>query len=280
MEVIDGKIIQKNFFKEFQKTISLLGLTPTVAIISTGDDKAQKLYFKQIVKMTQQLGIQLKNYHYEYVSNKTILNLMDHLNQDKMIQGILVLSPLIEGLNERGIRNRIDVSKDIEGLNEQNILKGKYNLSHFIPCTALGIIMLLNYYNINIEGKHIVILNRSSRIGRPLFDYFINHHATVTVCHSKTLNVVDLVKSADIVISGVGKPQFIRTSFFKAGSIVIDVGMSFLENKIVGDIQCDKMDHLKYYVPPIGGVGPMTITALAQNILISCFLGSEDKLLL
>ena len=277
MEIIHGKNIQKNFLKEVSTTISLLGLKPTIAILSTGEDPIQKQYLNQLKRISNQVGIQIKHYHFIYISQEKMLSLIDTLNNDKEITGILVSYPLIENLNESVIRNQIKPSKDIEGLNDQNRLKNRDHLSSFIPCTALGIILLFNSYNINIENQNIVIINRSIRIGLPLLDYFLNRQATVTICHSHTKNITSHLKDADIVITGVGKPAMINSQQLKKDSILVDAGMSYVGNRIVGDAIVEESSPIKYYIPPNGGVGPMTIAAFAQNVLTSCYLNQEDK---
>lgn len=271
MEIINGKIIQKNYLTKMKKELSLLSLKYQIAVISTGTNPYQTSYLKSIKNLSTTLDIPINFYHYEYISSNKLLELIDKLNKDNNISGILILYPLIPNLDETIIRNKITPKKDIEGLGDKNT-----SLEYYLPCTALGIIMTLDWYNINIENKSIVIINRTKRVGIPLFNYFITKSANVTIYNRNTKNT-NLLSNADIIITATGTNLNINKNIFKDNCIIIDAGMREENNHIVGDISNLKEIKYKYYLPPIGGVGPMTVTALAKNILISYYLNYQDK---
>ena len=271
MEIMNGKNSQKIFLNQLKKEFQLFNFEKEIIIIVTGENKVETSYLKAIEKMKEEIGYKIKIMHYIYISEKNLLKVIDKLNYDEKVSGIMVLYPLIDNLDEKEIKNHIHPKKDIEGLNEISILKKTY-----LPCTALGIIMFLEEKKVNIQGKNIVLLNRSPRIGLPLFSYFSNHGADVTIMHANSKNQT-LLENADIIISAIGKPHQIKSTIFKENAIVIDAGMSLLNGKIVGDIQIKEPNLMKYYLPPIHGVGPYTIMALASNIYTSYFYSSSLK---
>lgn len=275
MELIDGKIIQKKFLKELKKEVDLFGHFREIAVISTGDNLLEGAYFKAIQSMAQKMEFPIRKMHFDYISENKLLLLIDQLNADCNVSGILVMHPLIGGINEIKVRERICPKKDIEGLNYYYGFKNTYK-ELYLPCTALGIIMILEELHISLIGKNIIILNRSPRIGLPLLNYFLKQNVDVTICHRHTDNQT-LLKNADIVISALGKPNHIDSRILKKDSIVIDAGMCVVDEKIVGDIKFHQESLAKYYLSPTNGVGSLTTMALANNIYISYYLNQEDK---
>ena len=280
MEFLDGKKLQKQTLQEIKNLVELLEIKPTLAVISIGEDPINNVFFQQKKKMCQEVGFKIILHHYEDISESSLISLIKKLNCDDDITSILLEMPIPSHLSLATIRNTILPEKDIEGVTTTNQMKVQTNSGGFIPCTALGIINLLTSYNIDVKEKNIVIINRSELIGKPLFHMFLKQDATITLCHRQTKNLKNYLKDADIVISATGSPYFLTTKDFKENSIVIDAGMSEEEQKIVGDIDFDSDENLlQYAVRPIGGVGPMTIAAIAENILKSYYLQSKNKYL-
>ena len=279
MQYLDGKNLQKKILKQIKEEVNLLKIKPILAVISIGDNSVNEAFFQQIKKMCVYVGYELEYYHYEDISLGTLLNLIKKLNESKKITSILILRPLLEHLPVLEVNNMILSSKDIDGVTNINQMKFQNREGGFISGTALGIIHLLEDYGIDMQQKNVVIINRSKEIGQTLFHYFLNKDCTVTVCHSKNKNLNEYIKQADIVVTAVGKANLFSLSVFKENSVVIDVGLECLDGKILGDIDVSNEEDCKisYLVKAIGGVGPMTIAALAENILKSYYLKVEDK---
>ena len=198
----------------------------------------------------------------------TLLNEIDELNKNDKVDGILVQMPLPKQINEKVIQNRIDSSKDVDGLTDINAGLLFHNKDCFIPCTPKGILSILNYYNIDTKGKHVVIIGRSELVGRPLMALMLNNNATVTICHSYTNNLMNITKDADILIVAVGKKHLINEAFIKDGAVIIDVGINREDGKLYGDVNFDAVkDKCSYITPVPGGVGQMTVLSLYENLL-------------
>lgn len=279
MKYLNGKNLQKKILMEIKNTVTLLNIKPVVAVISIGGDLVNQLFFRQIKKMCDEVGYEIKHYYYEEVSLKTLLELIDKLNYDNKITSILIENPIPDYLPKAIIRNRIIPSKDIEGITDYNRIRLTNNEGGFLPGTVLGIIYLLEEYNISIEKKNVVIINRSESIGKPLAEFFLSKDCTVTICHSKTIDLEMYLKSADIVISAVGKSKILVPQFFKDGTVIVDVGLECLDGTFYGDLDlsCEEKWQDVSIIKSIGGVGPMTIAAIAQNILKSYYINLEGK---
>lgn len=278
MEFLDGKKLQKKHFEEIKKLTTLLDIHPTLAIITINKAQIENMFYQQIIKMCKDLKYKVHFYHYKDISSKGLLALIEKLNQDPKITSILIEHPLPKYLDSTKIKNKIKTEKDVEGISCWNHLQIEQQLGGFVPCTALGIIMLLNENQINIREKNVVIINRSEIIGKPLAHYFLTRDCTITICHSKTKDLETILKNADIVITATAQAHFLNANIFKEGSIIIDAGMSEQEGKILGDVNFDVANNLiQYGARPIGGVGPMTITALAENILKSYYLNVKNN---
>lgn len=279
MEYINGKNLQKKFLNELKQTVSLLGIKPTLAVISIDNNKINDIFFKQIKQMIMEVGYEIQYHHYADISQATLLKLIEKLNKDPKITSIMIELPIPKHLDFNLIRNAISKEKDIEGISDINRIKYQNKEGSFVPNTVLGIKMLLESYAINVKQKNVVIINRSDLIGIPLFYYFQTQDCTITMCHQKTRKLENFVKEADIVISATGSPNFLPAKLFKKDSIVIDIGLNYLNGKLCGDIDLTNEEEFKgkYFVKSIGGVGPMTITAIAYSVLKSYYLSQKDK---
>ncbi len=264
MEILDGKKIREELLNELteRKNDNL-----SLAVIQIGHDEASSIYIGQKEKMCQNLNIEFKHYNLEdNVTNDEVINLINKLNNDDTT-GILLQLPIPKHLDEQRILNTIDYRKDVDGLTNANVANLALDEPGLVPCTPKGVMTLLNRYNINLEGKNAVIVGRSNLVGKPLFNLMLNKNATVTLCHSKTKNLKEHTLKADILVAAVGKPKFITKEFVKEGAVVIDVGISRVDGKVVGDVDFENVKDLTSYITPVpGGVGPMTIASLAENI--------------
>lgn len=273
---LDGKKlsekIQKNLISEVEE-LKKDGVTPKLAVVVVGDDQASKVYVRNKHRMAQKLGIETIDIRFP--SNTTegyLLNKINELNYDSSVNAILVQLPLPKHINESTIMNAISPAKDVDGFNSNNLGKLFANensqtseKNYPVPCTPTGIISLLDEYKISVAGKHVVIVGRSKIVGRPLSALMLNRDATVTVAHSKTKKLREITSSADILVSAVGKPNFISIDDVKPNAIVIDVGINRINGKLVGDVSQNVRNVASYLTPVPGGVGPMTIASLMQQ---------------
>jgi len=284
-ELIDGKIvsdqIKNEIAKEAKELLEKTGNSPCLALIIAGNDPASLSYVNSKKKACESTGIKSICYTYpEDVSELEILELIEKLNNDKQVNGILVQVPLPATIDETKILLAINPEKDVDGfhpVNAGNLWTG--NNKGFIPCTPAGIIELLKHYNIRTEGKHVVIVGRSNIVGKPLAGMFLSKelNSTVTVCHSKTVNLKNITREADILIIAIGKPNFISADMVKKGAVVIDAGINRVEDlscekryRVCGDIDFENVIKRASYITPVpGGVGLMTVAMLLKNTLIS-----------
>ena len=276
-QLMNGKEVAEKIKLQVKDEISSLGIEPTLAVVVVGDNPASKIYVNNKKKACEYVGIQsLECIFQEGVTEAELLQIIDELNESACISGILVQLPLPAHINPETVIERIAPEKDVDGFTAANTGKLWLNKHDIAPCTALGIIELLDYYNIDIAGKHCVVVGRSNIVGKPVAALMLERNATVTVCHSKTHNLSDITRQADILISAVGKPQFITWGMVKDGAVVIDVGINRDENgKLCGDVAFDGTpdggkgvaDRASYITPVPGGVGPMTVAMLMKNTL-------------
>ena len=246
------------------------GIIPKLAVIMVGDDKASQVYVRNKSKACDEIRIEDEDYSKDAsITQEDLLNLIDELNAREDISGILLQSPIPKHLDIREAFSRIDYKKDVDGFNPINVGKLAIGEDCFISCTPYGVVKLLEANNIKIEGKHVVILGRSNIVGRPLIQCMLNEHATVTVCHSRTQNLKEFTKQADILISAIGKAKFVTEDMVKDGAVVIDVGINRNdEGKLVGDVDYENVEPKTSYITPVpGGVGPMTIAMLMNNVV-------------
>ena len=273
MVLIDGKKLAKTIRSNLKKDVDELkknGIHPKFAVILVGDDPASKIYVRNKNRACEEIGIEYEEYLLkDDVSMEELLSLIDKLNEDKTINGILLQSPLPKHLDINKAFKRINYKKDVDGFNPINVGKLALGQDCFVSCTPYGVIKMLDAYNIPIEGKKAVIIGRSNIVGKPLIQCLLSKNATVTVCHSKTKDIENITKDADIVVTAMGKPKFLQANMVKEGATIIDVGINRMDNgKLCGDVDFENVSEKAGYITPVpGGVGPMTIAMLMENIV-------------
>lgn len=271
MNLIDGKMISSKLKEEYKVKINNLKRKPNLAMIRIGDDTAAALYVKMKGQMCQELGIPYTEYCLKSsITQEELLNEVKKLNEDVNVTAILIESPIPNHLNILEAFDAIDPEKDVDGLNSINL--GELAAGHpkMVPATPLGIMKLLEEYKIEIEGKRCVVVGRSNLVGRPMALLLLNANGTVTVCHSRTKELGEITKQADILVVAIGKPKYITADMIKEGATVIDVGINRIpgEKKIVGDVDFENVKSKCEYITPVpGGVGPMTIISLIENLI-------------
>lgn len=271
MAILDGKKIRDKILDEVKYKIEDNNLKISLAIILIGNDEASKIYVKNKEKACEYVGIKCDKYLLDdNTSEGEVINLIDKLNNDNNVTGIILQSPVPSHINFDKCAGTIKYYKDVDGFTRDNIYNLYMNKEGLVPCTVKGIIRLLDEYKIEIEGKHIVIVGRGNIVGKPLINAMMNRNATVTVCHSKTKNLEDICKTADILVSAVGRPNLITKEMIRDNTIVIDVGISRVNDKVVGDADFENIkDKCSYITPVPGGVGPMTVAMIMENLLIA-----------
>ncbi|MFC7783391.1 MULTISPECIES: bifunctional methylenetetrahydrofolate dehydrogenase/methenyltetrahydrofolate cyclohydrolase FolD [unclassified Rossellomorea] len=281
--IIDGKLIAGHYREQLKSQIGELekkGITPGLAVILVGDNHASHSYVKMKRKACSNLGIHSELYQYESsLTQDELLNKIEELNEQSHIHGILVQLPLPEHIDPITVIEKISPSKDVDGFHPVSIGKMVTNQDTFYSCTPLGIMKMLEYENISVEGKHVVILGRSNIVGKPAGHLFLNRNATVTYCHSKTKNMSSYTKQADIIVSAVGKANLIGAEDIKSGAVVIDVGMNRDENGgLCGDVNFSEVKEKAGKITPVpGGVGPMTIAMLLYNTVKSAEWAARNR---
>lgn len=271
MNLIDGKMISSKLKEEYRAKIEKLERKPYLVMIRIGNDAAAALYTKMKGKTCQELGIPFAEYNYdENITQEELIKRVKELNEDEKVTAILIESPIPMHLNILEAFDTIDPKKDVDGLNSANL--GQLAAGHptFIPATPSGIMKLLEEYKVDIEGKRCVVVGRSNLVGRPMALCLLNANGTVTVCHSRTKNLGEITSQADILVVAIGKPRYITADMIKEGATVIDVGINRIagEKKVVGDVDFENVkDKCEYITPVPGGVGPMTIISLIDNLI-------------
>lgn len=246
------------------------GIQPKLAVIMVGNDSASAVYVRNKSKACNEIGIAFEEFLLkEETTREELLGLIEKLNQRKDVNGILLQSPIPKHLDIREAFNTIDYRKDVDGFHPTNVGKLAIGEESFVSCTPLGVMKMLEEYNIEIQGKNAVIIGRSNIVGKPLAQLLLNANATVTICHSKTQNISEIAKRADILVAALGKPKFVTANMVKEGAVVIDVGINRNENKkLVGDVDFATVEPRASYITPVpGGVGPMTIAMLMTNVV-------------
>ena len=279
-QIIDGKMIATQIKDELKQEVNKLeaqGIFPGLAVILVGNNSASQVYVKNKKTACEYVGIKSFSYELpEETSEQELLELIDTLNHDEAVSGILVQLPLPKHLDENKVILAIDPKKDVDGFHPQNVGALCVGLSGFISCTPAGVIELLKRSHVEIAGKHCVIVGRSNIVGKPVSLLLLREHGTVTICHSKTKNLTEHLKQADIVIAAVGIPKMIQGNQLKKGAVVIDVGINRDETgKLCGDVDFASCEEVASYITPVpGGVGPMTIAMLMHN----CVLAAKNKM--
>ncbi len=272
---IDGKRISQEIKDELKEKVAALkeqGKTGALAVIQVGQDPASSVYVNNKKKACAYIGIDSVSVEYpESVTQEELLAKIAELNLDKHVRGILVQLPLPAQIDEAAVIKAIDPSKDVDGFHPQNVGALTIGQKGFVSCTPAGIIQLLKRSGIEIEGKHCVVIGRSNIVGKPMALLMLRENATVTIAHSKTANLKELCRTADILIVAMGKPQFITADYVKEGAVVVDVGIHRnADNKLCGDVKFDEVEPVASAITPVpGGVGPMTIAMLMYNCVES-----------
>jgi methylenetetrahydrofolate dehydrogenase (NADP+)/methenyltetrahydrofolate cyclohydrolase len=272
---MDGKLVAGEVRRQVAQQVQRLekhGATPLLATVQVGDDPASASYLKAKHKAADEVGIRSESHHLPADTPPDKLEaLLGQLNTNLKVNGILVQLPLPPGFNEEKVIERIIPYKDVDGLHPINAGKLAAGYEELVPCTPKGVVKLLNYYKVPIAGSRAVIINRSNLVGRPLANLLLNRDATVTVCHSKTPNLSGMTRTADILISAVGKEVFqVRADHVKPNSAVVDVGLTRVNGKLRGDVEFDKVKRIAGYITPVpGGVGPMTVACLLENTMLA-----------
>lgn len=266
--ILDGKKLSLKILDELAQKIANLDVQPHLVVILVGDDPASELYVSMKEKKAKHIGMRSTVIRYPQSTNEeTILTKINELNNDNDVSAILVQLPVPSHLNSLNIIQAISPLKDVDGITPENI--GKISLGavpYAYSCTPKGILRLLDTYGINPEGKHVVIVGRSNIVGKPLAQMLLNKNATVTICHSRTQNLSDITKTADILVSAVGKYKIIRKEMIKPGAVIIDAGTSKIDGKTCGDVDFENiLNEVSHITPVPGGVGPMTIASLMEN---------------
>lgn len=268
VEILDGKKLREKILDELKLKIEKFPQKPSLVVILVGENPASKIYVNNKKKTAQNLGINSEVINYPFdVTEQELLDKIEELNNDKNVTAILVQLPLPSHISKENVINAISPSKDVDGFTPYNfgkLFSGSEPMVY--PCTPKGILLLLDEYGIKLEGKHAVIIGRSNIVGRPLSQMFLNRNATVTVCHSHSENLSDIIKTADIVVSAAGK-NIVKGEMLKSGCVVVDVGIFKDENgKTRGDVDFETSSQVASYISPVpGGVGPMTIASLMLN---------------
>lgn len=274
-KLIDGKQIATQIKDELREEVKILqeqGIFPGLAVILVGHNSASQVYVRNKKTACEYVGIKSFSYELpEETSEKELLELIHTLNQDDQVNGILVQLPLPKHMDEDKVILAIDPQKDVDGFHPQNVGALCVGLPGFISCTPAGVIELLRRSQVEIAGKHCVVVGRSNIVGKPVSLLLLREHGTVTICHSKTKNLTEILQQADIVIAAVGIPRMIQGNQLKENAVVIDVGINRDETgKLCGDIDFESCEKVASHITPVpGGVGPMTISMLMQNVVLA-----------
>ena len=265
--IIDGKLVKKEKLLELKQQLELLNKKPCLCVVQVGHDEASNVYVKQKAKLCKELGYEFIHRTLpEDIDEVMLIQAIDLLNLDDGVDGIIVQMPLPPHLNPTKVLNAIDSAKDVDGLTYLNSGMLLQKADGFIPCTPKGVIDLLDYYNISIEGKQCLVIGRSILVGKPMAHLLLDRNGTVTVAHSKTPNLKELCQQADIIVASVGKKWLITEDMVKEGAVVIDVGINRENGKLYGDVDFDRVSQKASYITPVpGGVGQMTVYELCEN---------------
>ena len=281
--IIDGKNLAKKIRQELKEECDELknnGINPKLAVIMVGDDPASKVYVRNKSKACEDVGIEYEEFILkDETTQEKLIELIKKLNNDKIINGILLQSPIPKHLNINEAFKAITYMKDVDGFTPSSVGKLCIGEDTFISCTPYGVMKMFEEYNIDLTGKDVVILGRSNIVGKPLIQCCLQKNATVTVCHSKTKNLAEHTKRADVVISAIGQSKFVKADMVKDGAVVIDVGINRGEDgKLTGDVDFENVEKKASFITPVpGGVGPMTIAMLMNNVIKATKEQNKEK---
>ena len=281
--IISGSEVSKKYREALKPRVAALrekGIVPGLAVILAGDDPASKIYVRNKSKACEEVGIYYEEYHLPETTEGELLSLIDALNQNDRIHGILLQSPLPSGLDFRKMIDRISPDKDVDAFHPYNVGKIMIGNFDFLPCTPAGVMELIHSAGISVSGKHCVVVGRSNIVGKPQAMLLLKENGTVTICHSKTANLAEITRTADILVSAVGKAGIITGDMVRPGAVVIDVGMNRnADGKLVGDVDFESVKSVAGFITPVpGGVGPMTITMLLENTVRAAERYGKSKL--
>ena len=275
MKILDGKAVSlkvKESVKVRADELKKFGVEPTLAVVLVGEDKASQTYVRAKEKACNEYGIKSVAHRLsENTTQNELLALINVLNLDDSIHGILVQLPLPRHIDTNVVLAAIDPRKDVDGFHAVNVGKLVSGLDGFVPCTPLGVMEILKEYGIDVAGLNAVVIGRSNIVGKPMANLLLNASATVTVTHSKTKNLKEICKNADLIVAAIGKPFFLKADMVKDGAVVVDVGINRLDDgRLVGDVDFDEVAPKCSYITPVpGGVGPMTIAMLLNNTILA-----------
>lgn len=275
MKILDGKAVSlkvKKSVKVRADELKKFGIEPTLAVVLVGEDKASQTYVRAKEKACNEYGIKSVAHRLsENTTQNELLALINVLNLDDSIHGILVQLPLPKHIDTNVVLAAIDPRKDVDGFHAVNVGKLVSGLDGFVPCTPLGVMEILKEYGIEVAGLNAVVIGRSNIVGKPMANLLLNASATVTVTHSKTKNLKEICKNADLIVAAIGKPFFLKADMVKDGAVVVDVGINRLDDgRLVGDVDFDEVAPKCSYITPVpGGVGPMTIAMLLNNTILA-----------
>ena len=273
MEIIDGKKLAKTTRENLRLEVEELkenGINPKLAVIMVGNNSASQIYVRNKSRACDEVGIEFEEYLLPTTTEQSeLLNLIDKLNKQEDINGILLQSPIPDGLDINEAFRKISPEKDVDGFHPVNVGKLVLGQDTFVSCTPYGIMRMFEAYNIDLEGKNAVVVGRSNIVGKPMSHCLLNKNATVTICHSRTKNLAEITKRADILVAAIGKAEFVKADMVKEGAVVIDVGINRTEEgKLKGDVDFENVSKKASYITPVpGGVGPMTIAMLMNNVV-------------
>lgn len=273
--IIDGKaisnLLRKEIAREVEEFRAETGITPGLAVILVGDDPASQTYVRNKERSTVKVGMYSEVHRLPAeTSQQDLLNLVNELNNDPKIHGILVQLPLPRHIDENTVIEAIAPGKDVDGFHAVNAGRLLIGQESFLPCTPYGIMELLKHEQVELKGKHAVVVGRSNIVGKPVALLLLREHATVTICHSRTADLGAMTRQADVLVVAVGKPNFITGDMIKPGAVVIDVGINRVDGQLVGDVEFASAKEVAGKITPVpGGVGPMTITMLLKNTLLA-----------
>ena len=275
MKILDGKAVSlkvKESVKVRADELKKFGVEPTLAVVLVGEDKASQTYVRAKEKACNEYGIKSVAHRLsENTTQNELLALINVLNLDDSIHGILVQLPLPKHIDTNVVLAAIDPRKDVDGFHAVNVGKLVSGLDGFVPCTPLGVMEILKEYGIDVAGLNAVVIGRSNIVGKPMANLLLNASATVTITHSKTKNLNEICKNADLIVAAIGKPFFLKADMVKDGAVVVDVGINRLDDgRLVGDVDFEEVAPKCSYITPVpGGVGPMTIAMLLNNTILA-----------
>lgn len=267
--IIDGVLASQKLRRKIKEEIENTKITPTLAVIKVGDNKASEVYVRNKKRACEEVGINFVGIDFpDTISQDAVIAEVRRLNNDISINGILVQLPLPNGFNEGVIINEIDPVKDVDGLTYTNVGNLVLENECLTSCTPMGVMELLSMYNVDLDGKDVCIVGRSNLVGKPLIQLLLQQNATVSICHSRSLNMKDYTKHADVLIVAAGHPNLITKDMVKDGSVIIDVGINKENDSLCGDVSFDEVSKKASLITPVpGGVGPMTVASLLKNVV-------------